>query len=300
MKKIILFFIAALFFAACNCGQHTKMPKCDDAFSFVFMTDIHIDTSKVSHAGFAKTIDTINTMELDFVLTGGDQVMDALNKTKAHAEKLYGIYDEMSSQIAVPVHNTIGNHELYGVYDTTGKTREESYYGLGMYEEKIGKPYYHFEHKGWHFISLNSIETEGFRYYGGIDSAQMIWLKKTLQQIPEDAPIVVSTHIPFLTVWTELYFEDALKANPDGVVVTNAIEVLKMFEGHNLKLVLQGHLHYYEDIFVMGTHFITAGAVSAHWWQGPHMGTEEGFLKVDVCGNDCSWEYVDINWSPNN
>ena len=69
-----------------------------------------------------------------------------------------------------------------------------------------------------------------------------------------------------------------------------------MFENKNLKLVLQGHMHLYEEIKVKGVQFITAGAVSASWWGGAYHGTEEGFLKIDIDGNDFDWEYVDYGW----
>ena len=69
-----------------------------------------------------------------------------------------------------------------------------------------------------------------------------------------------------------------------------------MFNEHNLKLVLQGHMHLYEEIKVKGVQFITGGAVSAAWWGGPYYGTEEGYLKVNVKGDNFSWEYVDYGW----
>lgn len=69
-----------------------------------------------------------------------------------------------------------------------------------------------------------------------------------------------------------------------------------MFDNKNLKLVLQGHMHLYEEIKVKGVQFITAGAISASWWGGPYYGTEEGYLKVDINGNNFDWEYVDYGW----
>jgi len=64
-----------------------------------------------------------------------------------------------------------------------------------------------------------------------------------------------------------------------------------------LKLVLQGHLHYLEDINVANKiHFITGGAVSASWWNGPRGPVEEGFLLLRIKGEDIEWEYVDYGW----
>ena len=80
-----------------------------------------------------------------------------------------------------------------------------------------------------------------------------------------------------------------------------AREVLDLFEGHTLRLVLQGHLHYLEDLFIQGkTHFITGGAVSSAWWKGKRHGLEEGFLYITVEGEDFDWEYIDFGWTPEN
>ena len=73
--------------------------------------------------------------------------------------------------------------------------------------------------------------------------------------------------------------------------------VLDLFADRNLRLVLQGHLHFLEDIFVRGqTHFITGGAVSSAWWEGKRHGLEEGFVQLRIHGRDVAWEYVDYGW----
>ncbi len=94
-----------------------------------------------------------------------------------------------------------------------------------------------------------------------------------------ETPIVISVHIPLISVFTQLDV-GSTAPNGRGSVVTNSKELLDLFREHNLKLVLQGHLHSCEDIYVNGTHFITGGAVSGGWWKGAHRGFEEGFLMV--------------------
>jgi len=61
-------------------------------------------------------------------------------------------------------------------------------------------------------------------------------------------------------------------------------------------LVLQGHLHFLEDVYVNGIHFITGGAVCAAWWTGPNDGLEEGYVVVQVKGKEFDWEYFDYGW----
>jgi predicted phosphodiesterase len=79
-------------------------------------------------------------------------------------------------------------------------------------------------------------------------------------------------------------------------VIENSRDVLDLFSGHNLKLVLQGHLHIVEEAYIDGIRFITGGAVCAKWWEGPRQGMEEGYVLVHVTGEEIDWEYVDYGW----
>ena len=78
--------------------------------------------------------------------------------------------------------------------------------------------------------------------------------------------------------------------------IGNAIEVLELFRGHNLKLVMQGHVHHYEIITYKGVKFISGGAVCAGWWEGPLHGMEEGFVEFNITGENFTWKYIDYNW----
>lgn len=82
-------------------------------------------------------------------------------------------------------------------------------------------------------------------------------------------------------------------------MVCNFKEELLLFREHNLQLVLQGHQHLYEDLFLQNVHYVTGGAVCADWWNGSFHGTEEGFLLISVdSAGDFEWEYVDCGWLP--
>jgi hypothetical protein len=190
----------------------------------------------------------------------------------------------------------LGNHELFGIYKRSGVSPDHPEYKYGMFENRLGETYYSFDHEGWHFMILNSvIETEDRHYIGMIDEKQMDWIRSDLMNVADTTPIVISTHIPFTTVFTQILYGEYA---PDyhGLVVENAREVLDLFQGHKLRLVLQGHLHYLEDIEVNGTHFLTGGAVSGRWWKGANQGVEEGFLMIYARGDEFFWEYVDYGW----
>jgi hypothetical protein len=135
------------------------------------------------------------------------------------------------------------------------------------------------------------------KYYGMIDEEQKSWLQQDIAQVDSETPIAVITHIPMITMFYHLNSGDN---SPDicTMGVQNYREILALFEKHNLKLVLQGHLHWLEDISVRNkTRFITGGAVAGRpSWRGAKY-NEEGFLKITVDEqNDISWQYIDYGW----
>jgi 3',5'-cyclic AMP phosphodiesterase CpdA len=270
------------------------------SFTFIFMTDIHIEPQQKAPQGFLKAINLANSMNPDFVLTGGDLVMDALGQPFGKADSLYKLYTELSKNIKAPLHNTIGNHEHFGVYTESKVSTKHPDYGSKMFERYFGKTYYSYNHKGWHFIVLNSVGITPQRgYIGHIDAQQMEWIKQDLATITPSTPVVISTHIPLLSLYTYV-FSGNMAQNDSATVVINAREVLDLFKGYNLRLVLQGHQHFYEDITYQidnqTIRFITGGAVCASWWGGPERGLQEGFLKVDIKGSEIETQYIDYEW----
>jgi 3',5'-cyclic-AMP phosphodiesterase len=297
MKKstiLTITFVLILFSFKGYSQTRNEENKAD--FSFVFCTDIHVEPERNAVKGFNQAIDSINKLQPKFVITGGDLIMDALGQTYGRADSLYNLYVDVTKEFDMPVHNTMGNHEIYGIYTKSGADTSNPEYGEKMFEKRLGKSYYSFDYDGWKFMVLNSIEdTKKSEYIGLIDSTQIDWIKEELAKTDSTTPIVISTHIPFITAFTQKYYGSTVP-NDSSLVVINAKEVIDLFKGHNLKLVLQGHLHTVEDIFIDGVHFITGGAVSAAWWTGPNMGFEEGFMFITVKGEDFNWKYVDYGW----
>jgi Icc protein len=299
-KALFIFGISLLVICGCTRVAQEKKEGGNDGFTFAFLTDIHLQPERGAVEGYRKAIDTINILNPDFVLTGGDLVMDALNQTYGRSDSLYRLYEKETGRFHMPVYNTVGNHEVYGWQRKEAGLEESPEFGKKMYENRIGKRYYSFDHKGWHFMVLDAVyRSEGGDYIGKIDDAQIEWIKEDLQKTGKETPITVSVHIPFVTSQTQLT-RGALVPNPPYLIINNAREVLLNFWGYNLKLVLQGHLHYLEDINVNNqVHFITGGAVCGQWWGNkPDSTPEEGFLLVHVNGEKFEWEYVDYGWVP--
>lgn len=295
LKNILLLSAVSLLAFSC-CETKTQLKPADE-FTFAFLTDIHVQPELNAIEGFRAAITKVNELNPDFVITGGDLVMDVLGQSFGRADTLYNIYTGMLKEFKMPVYNTIGNHEHFAWYARSGVDPSHPEYGDKMFEKRIGPRFQRIDKHGWVFFILDSVvkDTLGGGYYGEIDAEQMAWLKEQLASIPDTVPIAISTHIPLMTLASQVY-EGPTVANDSGLIIVNAKQVDELFKNHNLKLVLQGHLHYYEDLHVFGTSYVTAGAVSAAWWEGPYMNTEEGFLLVKVKGQEASWEYIDYGW----
>ncbi|MDD4055941.1 MAG: metallophosphoesterase, partial [Bacteroides sp.] len=128
-------------------------------------------------------------------------------------------------------------------------------------------------------------------YY--INKKQLEWLKKELSELSSSDPVVLSTHVPFYSLYYPLVENRYVFLD----VITNYKEVLDVLKDYNIQLVLQGHQHIHEEILLQNIQFITGGAVCANWWNGPFYGTKEGFLLVEIDKqNKFTWEYVSYGW----
>ena len=299
IKNLSLFGLMMTFL---SCSTAPDQPGEDEKvhFTFAFLTDIHLRPELGAPEGFQMAIDSVNALQPDFVLTGGDLIDDALYATHSRADSLYTQYLEMSEGFNMPVYNAMGNHEHYGYNTNPPVDPGDPDYGDRMYERLIGKRFYSFDHKGWHFMILEGTqEGEGKwgNYIGGIDQEQLDWIKKDLGKLDASTPIVLVTHIPLVSIEPQIA-NGPLYADNQSALITNQREVLAPFREMNLKLVLQGHLHFLEELNLMGrTRFITGGAVCGRWWKTPDDSPfQEGFVMVEVSGDEFSWKYVDYGW----
>ncbi len=291
MKKKIWSVLISVFLSSGILLAQSSEKK-SEGFSFAYLTDIHLDNSHIgkTDAGFQglnKAINNAKSKGIDFILTGGDNVdIDRIKNEDAElAHQLYQEYAKAIENAGIDYFATIGNHDRFWACDA-----DDAAYNDGLFEKYINESYYSFDHKGWHFIVLNSVQICDGNYC--VNEKQKAWLAEDLSRVDAETPIIVSTHVPFLSV----YYPALDGKYTDTDIVSNFKEVWDMFEGKNLKLVLQGHMHLYEEIKVKDVQFITAGAVSAKWWSGAYHGTEEGYLLIETKGDDFSWKYVDYGW----
>lgn len=269
-----------------------------DRFRFVFMTDIHVQPERRGTEGVIKAISAVNDLKPEFVITGGDLIMDALGKPFGRADSLYALYTTLIQRFGMPVYNCIGNHDIFGLYPRSGTDPSHPEYGKKMFLNRLGydRTYQSFDFGNWHFILLDGIGiTPENQYDGEIDGEQLAWLRGDLEKTGKNRPVAMAVHMPLFSAYIQ-FLEGSMTPNSKTLVVQNGKEVWDLCEPYNVKLVLQGHLHVVEEISWKGTRFVTGGAVCASWWKGIHEGFEEGFVVVDVSGNDFSWRYEDYGW----
>lgn len=269
----------------------TRAQQKNDDFTFVFLTDIHLRPDSVAANAFDKVVKKVAEINPDFILSGGDQVFDVMRGNQSKSDSLFRFYSEQSKRFGKPVYNCVGNHELFAIYEESPEDSSHPDYKDGMFKRYFGKAYYAYEHKGWKFIVLNVLDVENFKYIGNVDSDQLMWLETELAATPKEMPIVLTVHIPLVSTYLDIY--PPTGGWPKGPAVRNRNEVLSAFREHNLKFVLQGHVHWFEDLNIEGkTRFITGGAIAGRpSWRGTQHGPR-GFLKFHVSGSKATYEFV--------
>ncbi|HEV2274333.1 MAG TPA: metallophosphoesterase [Acidobacteriaceae bacterium] len=261
-------------------------------FTFLFITDTHLQPELRAAQGCGQCFKRAHAIRSDFAIQGGDHIFDGLAVGRDRAEGLFDLYEKTEQDLGMKLHHTLGNHDVFGVIPSSGVAPSDPLYGKKAFEARFGKTYYSFDHKGVHFVVLDSIGiTDDRSYEGRVDADQLAWLAADLKRIPRATPIVVSVHIPLVTAFNSYVPPPGTAPRHNGIRVTNAYQVIALFEGHNVLGVLQGHTHVNEVVTWKGVPYITSGAVCGNWWHGTRMGTPEGFTVARIANGKLSAHY---------
>jgi Icc protein len=263
------------------------------SFDLIFFTDTHIEPELDASHGCAMCFSKIRALKPDFAINGGDHVFDAMGVAGRRANELFDLYDKTEQTLGMPLHHTIGNHDLFGVLTQSGARPSDPEYGKKLYEDRIGrKTYYSFDYKGYHFVVLDSIQPTADRHWDArVDEGQLAWLGRDLESVGPLKPVIVVIHVPLVSGFGTY----STRRNPESkystVAVGNSPEILSKFERYNVLAVLQGHLHVNEVVDYKGVRYATCGAVCGNWWHGPHLGFPEGFTVVSLREGKIEWRY---------
>lgn len=244
-------------------SQSTK-PK---AFRFVHLADIHVQRHLRADEGFRRCLQAIHALKPrpEFILTGGDLVMDVTATSEATAKELFDLYTNICKDSDIPIRQCIGNHDVFG-WSSKGKIApDHASYGKKMVQERLNLPRttYSFDHKGWHFCIVDDIlPADGDGWQGGITEEDLDWLSRDLEAAGEK-PKVLCAHMPIVSATV---FRGVNATDRPNIEITkramcrNVGPILKFLRRHNIDLVLTGHMHQNEMVRLDKTTYVGQGA----------------------------------------
>lgn len=230
-------------------------------FTFVQITDIHLDAIEEHRSFFEKAIREINKINPAFVIATGDLVLEAERVTISQAKEWYDIYSGLISTFNIPVFNMVGNHDVVGIHYKKDVSTEPGY-NKEMYRDYFGPTYYSFDWGSYHCIVLDPNEfLDGNQFYR-IPDYQVEWLRKDLSY-RQGKPLLVFFHEPTIT------WEDRT-------------EVLNLLNQHTTKM-FSGHWHMDILIDSQGIPEQVTGALCGEWWRGDCMdGSPCGYRLIQI------------------
>ncbi len=249
------------------------------SFRIGYLTDTHVKPTDISEAGMRKAFRHVNNLKpsVDFIMNGGDSIMDALNATKEKVQKQWDVWNKvLSEENKLPMHHCIGNHDAWGWQMTDPEVRADPLFDKKwvLKEHKMDSPYYSFEHKGWKFIVLDSPHENNGGYIARIDEEQFAWLEKELKATDAATHICIVSHIPIVSFCSAM-FSDKNEANGDWKISRALLHVdsrrlTQLFKSaSNIRCCLSGHIHLQDSVEYFGIKYYCNGAVSGDWWNGP-------------------------------
>lgn len=219
--------------------QLVSMKRGKEEFQFAYISDSHLLARGKEHRfarALIKAVEDVNAMspQPDFVLYGGDLAQ-------------LGLREELSlgKEIVAPLkpkcHMMVGEHDWY--------------YDMGeAWRELFGQPTYSFDHKGVHFIVLNSVIVEDYwsatnmspmermLFMAQLDNPkgrpftvgeeQRKWLKEDLSRVSKATPVVVFSHSPLYKYY-----------KPWNFWTDDAEKVQQLLMPFKSVTVIHGHTH---------------------------------------------------------
>jgi len=243
------------------------------------ITDIHVRQDTISQAGMSQALNHLQRKagKIDFIINGGDAIMDALDADRDKTKTQFGIFKNILQQDnSLPIYHCIGNHDVWGWFIKENKPEQDRLYGKVWVVEEFNMPrrFYSFSRDRWHFIVLDSTQLNpAGGYIARLDPEQLDWLQQELKQVPPDKYICLVSHIPILSICAGLFF-DKTEGNGDlkiqrNLMHTDFLSLKKIFLQYpNIRTCISGHIHLQDELDYLGIKYYCNGAVSGNWWKG--------------------------------
>ena len=273
--------------------QAAEEPKEAAASSFraVFLSDVHVKPTEKAEAGMRKALQKINSKEFrpDFIINGGDAIMDALNASKEKVQQQWDVWNRvMKDENKLPIYHCIGNHDAWGWQMTAPEVKQDPLYDKKwvMKEHGMQERYYSFTKNNWTFIVLDSAQENNGGYIARIDEPQYQWLETTLAATPKDNHICIVSHIPIVSFCSAM-FVDENQANGDwrisrALLHVDARKLVDLFKKFpNIRTCLSGHIHLQDEVEYFGIRYFCNGAISGNWWGGAFKGFAPAYADFE-------------------
>ncbi len=272
-------------------------------FSFVHLTDMHVRRKRRGHEGYAACVESVNNLEEqpDMVLMGGDMAFDGMYTLKDEYLDQLDLVKSLSDQLNMPYYPCIGNHDTFGLSPRRQTAADDPDIGKGFFKNifDLESTYYSFDHKGWHFVILDSMEqveaVHGPSQTHQFGKEQLEWLRFDLGR-NHKMPTVIVTHVAAFNNIGQINADPDLSAM-NHMVVKDTREFREIIERHKVKLVLQGHSHIPDAFQFNDIWYFTSQSVSAAWWGGNWKGFGPGYTQFFIKGDALTWERKAFNWT---
>lgn len=205
---------------------------------------------------FLENIKEVNLLGADLVVIVGDLVLGP--QLEDVIPSLWDGYDKAIAGFEMPVYSVVGNHDVWDIVSER------------IYQERVKPLWYSFDHKGSHFIVLNSEDqSDDNAHFEKIAGMQMEWLKADLAKSKGTEHTFVFMHKP---LWTFEY---------GGTQWME--EVHPLLAAHEVDAVFCGHLHIYEKHSTIdGLRYIITGGAGAEIGGYEEEGSFHHFVIIRV------------------
>lgn len=259
------------------------------SFSFAYISDSHLYEKKINDRfvrALLRAVEDINNLDHqpDFVFYGGD-----LAQLGQPTELELGA--QILKNIKAPLKMMVGEHDWY--LDLGNK-----------WQELFGEATYSWNHKGVHFVTLQSVVERDFwtkrgltpmermMTVAGLDNgmqspfsvgkSQQQWLKKDLAGYSNDTPLIVFSHSPLYKLYKKWNFW-----------TDDAEEVQAILKRFDRVVVIHGHTHQILTNRIGNIHFHGMLSTAWPWPYAPEgmpeltieMNRPDPFNPNDGCGN---------------
>jgi len=275
-------------------------------FSFVHITDQHIERKRSGDKGYMKCIESIKAEnpKPHFAVMGGDMPFDGNYNPKEKFIDEIHLYRDITNELGIPYFHCMGNHDVLGWHPRRKVSADDPDLGKKCIMDLLEWPssYYSFDYKGWHFVVLDCIKgivdpEKGPTHIIEIDEEQMDWLGSDLGK-NHGKPVVAFTHVAAFCNIGQINADPERKSMDGSMVIRNSKPLRLMLERHKVKALVQGHSHDIQEFFYNGVWYVTSAAAGAAWWSGSWLGFDPGYTIFFCDGDKLTWEHKTFQWDP--